>query len=148
MAFPAGYVPSEAQEAIALSVIAYSGEKGTYSQISTAITAALADQAILGKHLTLAWLGISADLGNLCYVAKDDRQPNRYAIACRGTDWAFFVDWVDDLDVLDTHDWPTANPPDPSILVAQGSWDGLVALRTMTSADGRRVSPIPRWQHG
>ena len=54
----------------------------------------------------------------------------------RGTDWNFLTDWVDDFDVLHTHDWPTASPADAAILVAQGSWDGLQAVLSALSLTG------------
>jgi hypothetical protein len=133
MAFPIGYVLEEAQEAITLSAIAYQGESGDYDAIQAAITSALALSTVLDGHFTLVWLGIGPDLANLLYVAQDDREASRYVLVSRGTDWNFLLDWVDDFDVLHTHDWPTASPPDPSILVAQGSWDGLQALLTATS---------------
>jgi hypothetical protein len=136
MAFPIGYVLAEAQEAITLSAIAYQGEGGDYAAIKAAITSALAASTVLGGHLKLFWLGISPDLANLLYVAQDDRAPSRYALVSRGTDWNFLTNWVDDFDVLHTHGWPSASPPNPSILVAQGSWDGLQALLTMTSQPG------------
>jgi hypothetical protein len=133
MAFPAGYVLAEAQEAMTLSATAYEGEGGGYDAIRTAINSALASSTVLGGHLKLVWLGVSADFANLLYAAQDDREPSRYALVSRGTDWNFLTDWVDDFDVLHTHGWPSASPPDPSILVAQGAWDGLQALLAMTS---------------
>jgi hypothetical protein len=132
MAFPDGYVLAEAQEAITLSAIAYQGEDlGDYGKIQAAITSML--QQFFGARISLVWLGISPDFANLLYVAQDNGAPNRYAVVTRGTDWNFLTDWLDDFDVLDTHDWPYASPADPSIHVAQGSWDGLQALLTMTS---------------
>jgi hypothetical protein len=133
MAFPSGFVLAEAQEAMTLSTVAYQGEGGTYNEIEAAIIAALASSTVLGGHLSLVWLGISPDMGNLIYVARDDRAPNRYALVNRGTDWNFLTDWVDDFDVLHTQVWPTANPPDASILVAQGSLDGLQAVLSAPS---------------
>ena len=133
MAFPSGYVLQEAQEAITLSAIAYQGEDSDYNTIRSAITTALGSSSVLGGHFALIWLGISPDGANLLYLAKDNRATSRYALVSRGTDWNFLTDWVDDFDVLDTHNWPTANPPDPSILVGQGPWDGLQALLTMKS---------------
>jgi hypothetical protein len=104
--------------------------------------AALAASPVLGEHLTLVWLGISPNLGNLIYVARDERAPSRYAIVSRGTDWNFLTDWVDDFDVLHTHDWPTASPPDQSIAVAQGSWDGLQAVLTAKSQPEGIALPV------
>jgi hypothetical protein len=132
MAFPDGYVLAEAQEAITLSAIAYQGEdEGDYGQIQAAISAML--QQFFGARISLVWLGISPDFANLLYVAQDNGASGRYAVVVRGTDWNFLTDWLDDFDVLDAHGWPYASPADPSILVAQGSWDGLQALLTMTS---------------
>ena len=50
-----------------------SGRGGSYNEIEAAITAALASSTVLGGHLGLVWLGISPDMGNLIYVAQDDR---------------------------------------------------------------------------
>lgn len=133
MAFNASYVLAEAQEAITLSGIAYQGEGGDYDTIKTAIISALASSTVLDGHLKLVWLGIGPDLANLLYVAHDDREPARYALVSRGTDWDFLLDWVEDFDILHTHDWPSANPPDPSIVVAQGPWDGLPSLLAAAS---------------
>jgi hypothetical protein len=81
--------------------------------------------------------------GNLLYVAQDTGATDRYAIVVRGTVWNFLTDWLDDFDVLHTHDWPYASPADLSILVAQGSWDGLQALLTMTSEpDGKTFGQV------
>jgi hypothetical protein len=133
MAFPIGYVLEEAQEAITLSTIAYQGEGGDYDHIKSAITSKLGTPTGQGGYVTLVWLGISPDFANLLYVVQDTSVSGRYALVARGTDWNFLTDWVDDFDVIHTHDWPFASPPDPSILVAQGSWDGLQSLLTMTS---------------
>ena len=133
MAFPTGYVLEEAQEAITLSAIAYQGEGGDYDTIKAAIISKLGTPIGQGGYVTLVWLGISPDFANLLYVVQDTSMSGRYALVARGTDWNFLTDWIDDFDVLHTHDWPSASPPDPSILVAQGSWDGLQALLTMTS---------------
>ncbi len=144
MSFPSGYVLQEAQEAIALANIAYQGEDDNdYAKIQQAITSNLGTPIGQGGFTSLVWLGISSDFSNLLYMAQDTSTPNRYALVARGTDWNFLTDWVDDFDVLDTHDWPFASPPDPSIVVAQGSWDGLQALLTMTSQpDGRALGTV------
>jgi hypothetical protein len=134
MAFSNGYSLPEAQQAVTLSAIAYQGEDlNDYGLIQNAIEAALGEALGQGTYTSLVWLGISSDFANLLYVVQDTSVSNRYALVARGTDWNFLTDWVDDFDVLHTHNWPSASPPDPSILVAQGSWDGLQALLTMTS---------------
>jgi Lipase (class 3) len=134
MAFPSGYVLQEAQEAIALSYIAYQGENlNDYDEIKGAINSSLSDTLGQGTYTQLVWLGISSDFSNLLYVVQDTSVANRYALVARGTDWNFLTDWVDDFDVLNTQVWIYASPPDPSILVAQGSWDGLHALLNIKS---------------
>jgi hypothetical protein len=134
MSFTVGYEPIESQEMMTLSAIAYAGEDtNDYQQIKQAIETEIANSASLGGNFTLVWLGISPDLANLVYVARDSRAAARFAVVARGSDWDFLEDWVDDFDVICTHDWPTAIPANPAIYVAQGSWDGLQALLSATS---------------
>jgi hypothetical protein len=134
MAFTPGYNQTESQEMMTLSAIAYAGENtNNYLLIKQAIEQELAASSLLGGNFKLVWLGISPDWANLMYVARDSRETARFAVVVRGTDWNFLTDWKDDFDVIDTHDWPTANPPNSSIYVAQGSWDGLQALLATTS---------------
>ncbi len=134
MSFTPGYDLTEAQEMMTLSSIAYAAEDtNNYKQIKWAIEQELGAASVLGKSFQLVWLGISPDWANLLYVARDTREPARFVVVVRGTDWNFLTDWKDDFDVICTHDWPTANPPNPSIYVAQGSWDGLQALLAATS---------------
>jgi hypothetical protein len=134
MAFTPGYDLTESQEMMTLSAIAYAAEdSNNYQQIQQAIEQELAASSVLGGNFQLVWLGISPDWANLMYVARDSRETARFAVVVRGTDWNFLTDWKDDFDVLKTHDWPTANPPNPSIYVARGAWDGLQALLATTS---------------
>jgi Lipase (class 3) len=144
MGFPTGYVLQEAQQAIALSVIAYQGENDNdYGAIKAAITSNLGTPIGQGGYVTLVWLGISPDFATLLYVVQDTSVSGRYALVARGTDWNFLTDWVDDLDVVHTHCWPYASPADPSILVSKGSWDGLQSLLTMTSQpDGMALGAV------
>ena len=133
MAFPSGYVLAEARRSDDVIHRRLSGRGEVITKLRPRFFPRLASSTVLGGHLTLVWLGISPDMGNLIYVARDDRAPNRYALVNRGTDWNFLTDWVDDFDVLHTLNWPTASPADPSILVAQGSWDGLQSVLTAPS---------------
>lgn len=134
MSFTQGYDLTESQEMMTLSAIAYAGENtNNYQQIKQAIEQEMAASSVLGGNFQLVWLGISPDWANLMYLARDTRETARFAVVVRGTDWNFLTDWKDDFDVIHTHDWPTATPPNPSIYVAQGSWDGLQALLATTS---------------
>lgn len=134
MAFPIGYQLSEAQEMMTLSAIAYAAEDTkNYQSIQQAIEQELAASSTLGGNYTLVWLGITSDFANLMYVVRDARETARFAVAVRGTDWNFLDDWNDDFNVIYTHGWPTASPPNPSIYVAKGAWDGMQALLGTTS---------------
>jgi Lipase (class 3) len=136
MSFDVGYESTEAQEMMTLSSIAYAAADSlSYQQIRQAIVQQLTGSSVLGGNFQLVWLGISSDWANLMYIVKDTRQaaPARFAVVVRGTEWDFLNDWKDDFDVIDTHDWPTADPPNPSIYVAQGSWDAMQALLAATS---------------
>lgn len=134
MSFSIGFKQTEAQEMMTLSAISYAGEDtNNYNQILKAIEQEIGASKVLGGNYKLVWLGISPDWANLMYVVRDRRATARFAVVVRGTDWNFLTDWKDDFDVINTHDWPTATPPNPSIYVAQGSWDGLQALLATTS---------------
>lgn len=134
MAFPSGYVTEEAQEMIVLSQIAYSAETvKDYNQIQSAIESALSSEPVLGGNFQLVWLGISPDYSFLMFIARDSRETARYAISVRGTDISYPPDWIDDLKVLYTNPWPTANPPNSAIYVSQGAGEVLQTLLAMTS---------------
>lgn len=134
MFFKSGYQKTEAQEMMTLSTIAYAAEDtNNYRQIRLAIAKELGASSVLAKNFQLVWLGISPDWANLMYVARDIRETARYAVVVRGTDWNFLADLKQDFCVLEKHDWPTASPPNPSIYVAEGAWDGLQALLATTS---------------
>lgn len=134
MSFTLGYNKTEAQEMMTLSAIAYAGETtNDYQKIRQAIENEISASTVLGGNFQLVWLGISADWANLMYIARDSRAAARFAVVVRGTDWDFLADWENDFDVIDTHDWPTANPPNPSIYVAEGSWKGLQTFLGVTS---------------
>jgi hypothetical protein len=134
MSFTPGYDLTESQEMMTLSGIAYAGEiSNDYETIRKAIEQELGAAKVLGGNFKLVWLGISPDWANLMYMVRDRRAAARFAVVVRGTDWDFLTDWKEDFDVIATHDWPTASPPNPSIYVAQGAWDGLQALVAATS---------------
>lgn len=145
MAFPTGYNDQEAQEMIVLSQIAYSAETvKDYNQIHSAIESALSSDPTLGGNFQLVWLGISPDYSFLMYITRDSRETARYAIGVRGTDISYPPDWIDDLKVLHTNPWPTANPPNSDIYVSQGGWEVLQILNAMTSnIFNMTAPPIP-----
>jgi hypothetical protein len=141
MSFTPGYDKTESQEMMTLSSIAYAGEiTNDYRLIRQAIVRELGEAKVLGGNFRLVWLGISPDWANLMYVARDRRETARYAVVVRGTDWRFLADLSEDFCVLEKHGWPTASPPNPSIYVAQGAWDGLQALLA-TKSDVFNMNP-------
>lgn len=134
MSFQRGYDLNESREMMTLSAIAYAAEDTKdYGEIRKAIVNELGASSELGGSFQLVWLGITPDWANLMYVARDIRETARFAVVVRGTDWNFLTDWKEDFCVLETHDWPTASPPNPSIYVADGAWCGLQALLATTS---------------
>ena len=143
MSFQRGYDLSESREMMTLAAIAYAAEDTKdYVKIRKAIIKELGASSELAGNFQLVWLGITPDWANLMYVARDVRETARFAVAVRGTDWNFLTDWKEDFNVLATHDWPTASPPNPSIYVAEGAWCGLQALLATTS-DIFNMTPPP-----
>jgi hypothetical protein len=106
MAFADGYSSAEAQLLMALSGFTYidgtplPGEKIVNHAVRMRrdINAALA--ASSQPNWQVVWgPGLSDDRGNMLYVAGDTNS-KQLAVAIRGTDWSFWLDWVQDLAVV------------------------------------------------
>ena len=90
----------------------------------------------------------SSDQANLAFVAAYYELPGipeLVAVAIRGTDvavdaWGVIVQMWEDLDVLDPEPFPWM-PPKSGALVAQGTLDGLSAVRQLTDG-GQRLLPF------
>ena len=106
MAFASGYSLAEAQLLLTLAAAAYVDEKPLPGESIPAQTARMRrdiDQSLHGSPYAawkVAWgPGLAGDRGNMMYVAGCP-STNQYAIAVRGTDWSFWLDWVEDFASL------------------------------------------------
>lgn len=96
------------------------------------IGAALAASPYAGWEV--AWgPGLNGDRSNMMYVAAN-RATNQYAVAIRGTDWAFWLDWLEDfaavLGLVPFPGLPATAGGD--IKIAAGTAVGLRDLMHMT----------------
>ncbi len=131
MAFTSGYDNSEAQVCMTLATIAYSSEN-VPSQIQATIQTNLANTNFAtAGNWELVWLGVADNNQNLIYVAQNTTQPAQYAIAIRGTDWCFPVNFKEDFTVT-SQSAPGFGPSD--LLVSNGALDGLNEINSVTSA--------------
>lgn len=142
MAFAVGYGLEEARLLLTLAASAYVDEKPLPGEpiqaqtarmrrdIDTSLTqSAYADwQVVWGPAL-------AGDRGNMMYVAGNPSL-NQYAVAVRGTDWSFVLDWVEDFASL----LPLlpfqylVQPAGDGIKVAAGTLFGLDELVQMTGS--------------
>jgi hypothetical protein len=103
MPFARGYSAAEAQLLITLSGLAYldsdplPGEtvEAQQTRMRRDIDAALADSAY--STWRVVWgPGLSGDRANMLYAAADSSN-GQVAVAVRGTDWSFWLDWVENF---------------------------------------------------
>src|SRR5689334_2807952 len=100
MSLTSAYENSEAQVCMTLASIAYSSENEP-SQIRQTIIDNLANTSFAtGGNWQLVWLGLTSDNENLAYVAQNTTQPAQYAVAIRGTDWCFLVNFKEDFTIF------------------------------------------------
>jgi hypothetical protein len=103
VSFEAGYDLSEAQLLVTLSSLAYLDSdplpgEGLSEQIfrmQRDIDAALAASPYSGWQVV--FVGVSEDRGTMCFVASDH---THLAVTVRGTDWSFWLNWIQDFSVL------------------------------------------------
>ncbi|AQG80487.1 lipase family protein [Spirosoma montaniterrae] len=144
--FATGYSLAEAQLTMTLSTLAYIDETPLPSDTTPAIQAARmrADiNAALAQSTYSGWQvawgpGLSSDRSNMLYMAQNGSQ---YAVVIRGTDWSFFMNWVEDFaSVLGLTAFGPAN--DASVQIADGTSAGLDTLQTLfgTAPDGTQTN--------
>jgi Lipase (class 3) len=145
-----GYSTAEAQLLITLSGFAYmdsdplpdeSVEQQT-ARMRRDIDAALAASSYPSWHVVWG-PGLSGDRANMLYAAGDSNS-DRIAVAVRGTDWSFWLNWVEDLaSVLPlvpfTYVLPAVHDGTP--LIAVGTNIGLQLLITTQAStlDGQTM---------
>src|SRR5262249_14815615 len=78
---------------------------------------------------------LAGDRGNMMYVAGN-ASTNQFAVAVRGTDWSFWLDWLEDLgSLLPLVPFPyLVQPAGEGIKIAAGTLVGLNELVRMTGS--------------
>jgi Lipase (class 3) len=140
MAFAVGYSLDEVRLLLLLAASAYVDEKplpGESVQAQTERMGRDIDMA-LGQSAYSGWQvvwgpALAGDRGSMMYVAGN-ASLNQYAVAIRGTDWSFWLDWVEDFgSLLPLTPFPyLVQPAGDSIKVAAGTLLGLDDLAQMT----------------
>lgn len=139
--FDTGYSLSEATLTMTLSIMAYIDEQRLptdttpgiqAARMRTDINAALAQSAY--PDWQVAWgPGLNDDRSNMMFVAGN-ASTNQYALVVRGTDWSFFLDWLEDLtSLLGLTPFTPAN--DPTVQIALGTDLGLQQLTALWGLD-------------
>ena len=136
-----GYSPEQAVLLMTLSEHAYIDERPLPGETIAAqearmrrdIDAALASSPYADWQV--AWgPGLDGDRGNMMYVAGN-QAANQYAVVIRGTDWSFWLDWVEDFAaVLGLVPFPYPPPGADDVQIAAGTAVGLQALVQMTAS--------------
>lgn len=122
-----GYNGSEASQCMTLSALAYVNENNpAYIKDSLIYQLSIESYATGGKW-KLAWgPALNSDYSNMMFVAKDTTtNPDRYAIAIRGTDWCYFFNWKEDASAIEFDAYPYGGTGDS---VSHGALYGLNQL--------------------
>ena len=149
MAFAVGYSSDEARLLLTFATAAYVDEKPLPGESIPDQTARMRRDidTALGQSEYAGWQvvwgpALAGDRGNMMYVAGN-ADLNQYAVAIRGTDWSFWLDWIEDLaSLLPLVPFPYLVQPAPDgIKIAAGTLVGLDELVQMTGdASGSPVS--------
>jgi len=139
--------------ALQLSALAYTDERtnATQQQMIDAINLGLLSTG--HADWTVTWgPALDADRSNMMYVAGNSTC-GQFAVSVRGTDWSFWLDWVEDFDnFLPLTEYSMFGVPvGANVKLAQGTWTGLAILlalrdgnadlRQAREAAGREPSP-------
>jgi hypothetical protein len=123
--------------AVHLSALAYVDENthASQQQMIDAINSGLRTAG--HPDWTVVWgPALDADRSNMMYIAGNSAA-NQVAVSVRGTDWSFWLDWVEDFDIfLPLTQYSTFGvPAEPNVKIARGTGVGLSILLAMD--DGR-----------
>jgi hypothetical protein len=124
------YSVPTAQLALQLSALAYIDENTNASQqqMIDGINAGL--QTAGYSDWRVAWgPALDQDRGNMMYAAANTAG-DQIAVSVRGTDWSFWLDWVEDFDnFLPLTPYSSFGVPvGPNVKIAQGTGNGLAIL--------------------
>lgn len=129
--FAEGYDPAESAQCMTLSTLCYVNENNpAYIKDSLIVQLAIEKYATGGKW-KLDWgPALNTDNSNLIYVVKDTTtNPDRYCIAVRGTDWCYYMNWKEDLWIVDFAKYPYGNIHDSISYGALLGLNQLISLR-------------------
>lgn len=131
-----GYNLTEAQLLMQLSALAYTDETPLLGEtipqqvarMKSDIDAALQSGPPYLSGWQVAWgPALSPDRSNMLYIAGNTAT-NQYALAVRGTDWSFILNWIEDFASL----LPLVPYPVPNAgKIAAGTLIGLEALESL-----------------
>src|SRR5207248_3102567 len=139
----------EAKLLLALATAAYIDEQPLPNETIQAQVARMRKDinAALQKPPTAGWQvvwgpGLTDDRANMMYVAGNI-VTNQYTVAVRGTDWSFWLDWLEDFaSLLPLVPFPFLLAPFPKdVKVAIGTLVGLEILREMTGVGSISNTP-------
>jgi len=97
---PESYDSATVEFAMTLSTLAYVDENrtATQQQMASEINAGLAEAGY--KSWQVAWgPALNADRSNLAYTARS-RETGQLAVSIRGSDFSFWLNWIQDLAVI------------------------------------------------
>jgi Lipase (class 3) len=125
-----GYDQNESSQCMTLSALAYVNENDPqYIKDSLLVQLSITSYATQGKWKLVWGPGLNSDYSNMMFVVKDTTtEPNRYAIAVRGTDWCYFFDWKEDASAIEFDAYPYGESGDS---VSHGALYGLNQLLAM-----------------
>jgi hypothetical protein len=143
MAFATGYDIEEARLLLTLAASAYVDEKPLPGESVQAQTARMRRDinASLKQSPYADWQivwgpGLAADRGNMMYIVGN-ATTGQHAVAIRGTDWSFWLDWVEDFaSLLPLVPFPyVVSISGQDVKVAAGTLFGLAELIQMHGAE-------------
>jgi hypothetical protein len=126
-----GYQESESKVCMTLSSLCYVNENNpAYLKDSLLIQLSDTNYETAGNWVLDWGPGVDAVTGNMMFVAKDtSSSPPQYAIAIRGTDWCFPINWVEDIINWEFERFAFGAASDS---IALGTWVGLLAVLNLT----------------
>lgn len=134
--FSPGYSNAEAQLLMQLSSLAYTDENQLpgetiaqqQARMKSDINSALSSGPPYPSGWQVVWgPALSPDRGNMLFIAGNATL-NQYAVAVRGTDWSFVLDWIEDFaSMLPLVPYPATNAG----RVAAGTLLGMQTLQEL-----------------
>lgn len=125
-----GYDTSESRQCMTLAALSYVNENNpAYIRDSLIVQLSNQSYATAGKWVLDWGPGLNYDNSNMMYVAKDtSANPDRYCVGIRGTDWCYYMNWKEDLWIVEFEKYPYGSAGDS---ISSGALSGLNYLLAM-----------------